>query len=168
MGLRDPPNPIVDSKGNDCNDDILEFVPNPPWEEKCNHDHQHQVIEGSVKVNGEIISRSTFTENYPRKFARQVMITLMKIDSHDYPKPSHSEAFAADHPESSRQCKKPRLVQSLRAGVILPRVSEPSQLPESKRRRLGTKQEVVNLDESWKNLFDLCHQHLPRVGRQVF
>lgn len=167
MGLRDPQTQLLIQKGM--------TVMTTSWSlyqtlhgKKCHHDHQHQVIEGSVKVNGEIISRSTFTENYPRKFARQVMITLMKINSHDYPKPSHSEALAADHPESSRQCKKPRLVQSLRAGVILPRVSEPSQLPESKRRRLGTKQEVVNPEESWKNLFDLCHQHLPRVGRQIF
>ena len=167
MGLKDPQTQLLIQKGM--------TVMTTSWElykilhgRKCQHDHQHQVIEGSVKVNGETMSRSTFTENYPRKFARQVMITLQKLPPQDYPTPAHSEIFVTDQPESSRQSKKPRLIQSIRAGMILPRVSEPSQQPEPKRRRLETKQEVSDVETQWKRLFALCSQHLPRVGRRMY
>ena len=45
---------------------------------KCNHDHVHQAIEGSVWLDGQNISRSRFTERYPRKFARLVAKVLVK------------------------------------------------------------------------------------------
>ena len=167
MGLKDPQTQLFIQKGM--------TVMTTSWSlykilhgRKCQHDHQHQVIEGSVKVNGETMSRSTFTENYPRKFARQVMITLQKLTFQDFPTSNHSVIFATDQPESSRPSKKPRLLQSVRAGVILSRVSEPSQLPEPKRRRLGTKQEVIEVEDQWKRLFALCSQHLPRVGRRMY
>ena len=49
---------------------------------RCPGNHQHQVIEGTVKHKGEIINRSTFTENYPRKFARRLALCLRKITIH--------------------------------------------------------------------------------------
>ena len=45
----------------------------------CNGSHsQHQRIEGSVKIGETRIQRSQITENYPRKFARQVAAVLIK------------------------------------------------------------------------------------------
>ena len=43
----------------------------------CAQNHTHQRIEGQTKINGEIISRSTFTENYPIHFARQIAKTIL-------------------------------------------------------------------------------------------
>ena len=37
---------------------------------RCNNNHEHQVIQGHVQHEGFRINRTTFTENYPRKFAR--------------------------------------------------------------------------------------------------
>ena len=45
----------------------------------CDHRHQHQPIEGSCKVsNNQSMLRTQFTEIYPRKFARNVAVTLGK------------------------------------------------------------------------------------------
>eukprot|EP00435_Cladocopium_sp_Y103_P021824 s3570_g5.t1 len=45
---------------------------------KCSANHVHQVIEGSTKLHGVSISRSQFSERYPRKFARLIAKTLSK------------------------------------------------------------------------------------------
>ena len=37
---------------------------------RCNGQHTHQSIEGQTKFQGQTMNRSTFTEHYPRKFAR--------------------------------------------------------------------------------------------------
>ena len=39
---------------------------------RCDHSHEHQVIEGQVRHRGQLVNRSTFTEIYPRKFARRL------------------------------------------------------------------------------------------------
>ncbi len=44
---------------------------------QCNGQHQHQVIAGNTTMNGKTIAMSKFTENYPRKFARQVAKVLL-------------------------------------------------------------------------------------------
>ena len=45
---------------------------------KCHGNHDHQVIEGSVKVGPNRMNRSTFSEAYPRKFARDLAKVLCK------------------------------------------------------------------------------------------
>ena len=45
---------------------------------KCHGNHHHQVIEGSVKVGLSRMNRSTFSEAYPRKFARDLAKVLCK------------------------------------------------------------------------------------------
>ena len=44
----------------------------------CRKNHDHQAIEGTTKYKGITSSRSAFTENYPRKFARYVARVLLK------------------------------------------------------------------------------------------
>ena len=44
----------------------------------CRRDHEHHHIAGSTKVEGESIPVSSFTELYPRKFARQIVQSLRK------------------------------------------------------------------------------------------
>jgi hypothetical protein len=46
---------------------------------KCSGKHEHQQIEGSCHVNGRTMNRSSFSENYPRKFARRVAKCLCKV-----------------------------------------------------------------------------------------
>lgn len=45
---------------------------------RCNRSHEHQVIEGSTVSQGMTVSRSQFSELYPRKFARLIAQTLLK------------------------------------------------------------------------------------------
>ena len=45
---------------------------------KCDHKHNHQVIEGSTVSQGMSISRAKFSELYPRKFARLIAKTIVK------------------------------------------------------------------------------------------
>ena len=44
----------------------------------CKRDHEHHPIAGSTNVNGQSIPVSSFTELYPRKFARQIVQSLRK------------------------------------------------------------------------------------------
>ena len=43
----------------------------------CRRNHEHQPIEGSLCVQGQHVRRSTFTEVYPRKFARLVARVML-------------------------------------------------------------------------------------------
>ena len=45
---------------------------------KCQGNHQHQQIEGNCQYHGKNINKSTFSENYPRKFARRVAKNLCR------------------------------------------------------------------------------------------
>lgn len=53
---------------------------------RCNRNHEHQQIEGSTIYKGQTVSRSSFSENYPRKFARQVAKTMSQIFPRERPK----------------------------------------------------------------------------------
>lgn len=45
---------------------------------KCHGLHEHQVIEGTTSAHGQTVSRATFSELYPRRFARQVAKVLLR------------------------------------------------------------------------------------------
>ena len=44
----------------------------------CKKNHEHQAIEGSTKSEGKVVSRSSYTENYPRKFVRYVAKVMLQ------------------------------------------------------------------------------------------
>ena len=46
---------------------------------KCRGSHPHQQIAGSCKVGGKTVLRTSFSENYPRKFARKLAKSLCRI-----------------------------------------------------------------------------------------
>ena len=46
---------------------------------KCQGQHQHQQVSGSCQVNGSSMLRTTFTEHYPRKFARRLAKSLCRL-----------------------------------------------------------------------------------------
>ena len=69
---------------------------------RCAGNHEHQVIEGQVSVKGQVMNRSTFTENYPRKFARKLAIIMGKVHKpHEAPHCNDIWPMLAaeDHPE---------------------------------------------------------------------
>ena len=79
---------------------------------KCPGNHEHQVLEGSININGTRMNRTSFSEKYPRKFARLIVRQLCKIGPNREKPYRHmeplliEESFAAD---DGREPKRPRL-----------------------------------------------------------
>ena len=126
----------------------------------CRKNHEHQVIEGSIRLGGQTVARSKFTENYPRKFARLVALVLRRDTTKSCVK--LDECFA--QPESSRRSKYPRLTMPDPARV--PRTIAASEMPEPKRRRMLGKQSAVSASGSWSEVFEELNKSIPRVGKR--
>ena len=132
---------------------------------RCPGHHEHQVIEGQVKVKGQWMNRSTFTENYPRKFARKIAIILGKIPIvHELPyKNEEASTFAADHPDAPRP-KRPRLSAATRLKAS--RSRPVSTFTWGKRRKMTGKTEPVDSKQQWEEVFEQLQKMLPRVGKK--
>ena len=132
---------------------------------RCQHDHVHQVIEGQVKYKGENISRSTFTENYPRKFARRVAKIFGKFK---YPRetPYRNDMWqilaTEEHPEATA-AKRPR--RERYTSMKLSRALEVSKLPWGKRRKMSSKTSPIDAKQQWSTVFSRLTEILPRVGK---
>ena len=76
--LKDPQNQKLIKKGMQINttSQQLYFHFNG---RKCNHQHEHQTLEGSTIYRGERVQRTAFSENYTRKFARSIAQVLTKV-----------------------------------------------------------------------------------------
>ena len=133
---------------------------------KCHGKHQHQVIEGQVKYQGQYINRSAFTENYPRKFARKIAIILGRVHK-PLEQPYNNEVWpvlaAAEH-EDATPPKKPRLTRY--ASAKLSRTLEISKLPWGKRQKCSVKTTPVDYVTMWKTIFDKIQSIIPRVGKR--
>ncbi len=131
----------------------------------CRNHEQHQVIEGSVTLPQGRCPRSQYTERYPRKFARSI---IMLLDSNsDVVFANETEQNREDPNSSGRLVKRSRLSHMYRAKGELSRVSEPSQQLPPKRRRLAGKHEVNTIAQEWQQIIDVCNRILPRVGFRV-
>ena len=121
---------------------------------KCHGNHQHQVIEGQVKFQGQYINRSAFTENYPRKFARKIATIPGRVHK-PLEQPYNNEVWpvlaAAEHKDASPP-KKPRLTRY--ASAKLSRTLEISKLPWGKRQKCSDKTTPVDHAAMWKTIFD--------------
>ena len=139
---------------------------------KCQGNHQHQQIEGTCLFHGKSVNRSTFTENYPRKFARRVAKNLCRVQ---IPKelPYRSEedqclwnwTLAGETASSERPAKRPRRGLQARPKPI--RAREITDLPWGKRTRFTGKTTNLNVDQMWKDVFDDVQKLAPRVGKVV-
>ena len=139
---------------------------------KCQGNHQHQQIEGSCLFHGRNVNRSTFTENYPRKFARRIAKNLCRLQ---IPKelPYRSEedqclwnwTLAGETAPSERPAKKPRL--GLQARPKTSRAREISDLPWGKRTRFTGKTTNIDANQMWKDVFDDVQKLAPRVGKVI-
>ena len=133
---------------------------------KCPGNHEHQVLEGSININGTRINRTSFSEKYPRKFARLIVRQLCKI-GHNRERPYRlmeplliEESFAAN---DGREPKRPRL--AAQAGLKITRTVDLESLPWGKRQRLLDKTTPVASIDQWKAVFDQVQQLAPRVGK---
>ena len=130
------------------------------------HEH-HQRIEGSTQSGNQKVLRSQFSENYPRKFARSVMIQLLKCPKDDRIKTDCFVSLARSlNPTDDQLKKKPRL-SLFRAKSEVSRVSEPSTNEPAKRRRLDIKQNPLSCDQVWRSILEKCSPLIPRVGKKA-
>ncbi len=132
---------------------------------QCPGNHDHQQIEGSTTLKGESIQRSSFSENYTRKFARLIVRHLCKVRKPVEPPiqlPPSSESF--DILVGEEQGNKRRRVTQ-QAKPKLSRVLDVPQVPWGKRQRCVSKTTPLNAKEAWESIFADVNQILPRVGR---
>eukprot|EP00435_Cladocopium_sp_Y103_P041817 s1270_g11.t1 len=133
---------------------------------RCQGFHEHQVIEGQVKVNGERMNRSTYTENYPRKFARKLAVILGKVHK-PTEVPYRNEVWpilaAEEHPEAPPP-KRPCLNRY--ASAKLSRTREVSLLPWGKRVKCIGKTKPVDVKSQWQEVLQKIDVQLPRVGKR--
>ena len=133
---------------------------------QCPQNHEHQILEGSTMVNGKRVNRTSFSEKYPRKFARLIVKQLCKISLHrEQPyrlleEPVTEISCAA---EDSRQPKRPRLAAQARLKVN--RTVDIESLPWGKRQRLLDKTTTISSTDQWKAVFDKVQSLAPRVGK---
>ena len=113
----------------------------------CNQDHQHRQIAGSIRHQGHRMSLSSFTENYPVKFARQVVKVLLYQSPKDKPVLTVSSNSNSEEP------------------------SQPDEHP-TKKRRLGKKMSPIEIARrfasvNWQTVMQRADQEAPRVGPLV-
>ena len=76
--MRDPVNQLLYKKGMETLTTSYQLY-SQLHGRKCNHQHQHQTLEGYTTFKGHSIKRTEFTENYTRKFARTLAHVLTKL-----------------------------------------------------------------------------------------
>ena len=130
---------------------------------QCSRNHDHQQIEGSTVYEGKTVSRTSFSENYPRKFARQVVKVIQQI----FPKERPMAWDVLVEAPSNDDKPIDRLAKRVRAQARLKHRVPPAPVPVAKRRKLGTKQNdpsVIETDQ-WKMVFNDVEKITKRVGK---
>ena len=138
----------------------------------CRKNHDHQAIEGCTRYEGQTISRSTFSERYPRKFARYVArIVIKKIFPREKPVGWEQEEALVVLPDRTAP-KRRRL--SCDAAVRSkaqkhPRETGEDNIEQTKRVRVSIKSPPAvalgDLGEKWRKILEDVSPMLPRVGR---
>ena len=159
--LRDPENQLLYKKGMEIvttSRTLYESLHG----RKCNHQHQHQPLEGSVHYKGVRIHRTTLSENYPRKMARDIAKVLTKVQVSREHEPDMAfaartkrrEASTGDQPSKRAKLKESNLI-------------EPEQMP-SKRRRITGKGngEEQTPTSMCKVICDQVLLNQPRAGKR--
>ena len=136
----------------------------------CRKNHDHQAIEGTTKYKGVTMSRSAFTENYPRKFARYVARVLLKR-SVPAEKPigwNVCEALVTTSGENALKRRRLSSVSTVRSKAVKHPVDE-SESSRPKRFRMLTKgpaeETPDNIADQWREVLENLAPKLPRVGR---
>lgn len=139
---------------------------------KCSGNHPHQQLEGSIHHQGQTMTRTQYSESYPRKFARQVAQLLCRRrcfrNTPYYACLTNALINAVEPDQSSgRLVKRPRMTVSSRATLKQPSISVPPDVPCSKRLKLSSKQTVHTQKEIWEKIFQDVNTIAPRVGKKI-
>ena len=158
---------------------------------KCTGDHEHQPIEGTTRAHGHGVARSTFSERYPRKFARLEAKCLLKKS---FPKElplgaimdsalvaleqwfQISSALAADARMTKRsKVPMPRQLKASSADRSLDtnirdqtkrmKMNPPTDL-STESQSLETHEKI--LGEKGKEILEIIEPQVPRVGKKMF
>ena len=121
---------------------------------RCSGQHDHQQIEGTTEVQGKCVNRSTFSENYPRKFARLVVSHICRLSV------QKDLLFAV---ETVHTAKRRKLDPTARSK--LSRTLDVQQVPWGKRVRLIGKTTPVDAIQQWEKVFTEVNAIVPRVGK---
>ena len=114
----------------------------------CLGKHEHKPIAGSTQVNGRTIALSKFTEHYPRRFARQVVKSLLNEKGHSkvWGLVNDSVWGLVNQPEEEHPTKRRRLHQKLSPSAI---------------------EHHSSLNVNWQTVMSLADQLAPRVGTRI-
>ena len=182
--LQDPQNKMPIKKGLEIHTTSLKLY-NALDPLKCNRSHEHQVIEGSTVSQGMTVSRSQFSELYPRKFARLVAKTLLKqrfpiekpVGNIADPALICFDAITADvNASAAKERPAKRIRKSPVKGTKVPAATGALEQPgETKRQRLNppevsTEQHettVISTDQQKAEaILKRIEAILPRVGKK--
>ena len=162
--LRDPENNKLIQKGVE--------IRTTSWEvfsqlhgRYCNHDHEHQVLEGTTVYKGVRMNRTEFSELYPRKFARSLAKVLASFSN----RRQEPKDFSLWNEILTAVGKRPKKASgepsAKRPKVITAQLTEPDNLPQ-KRRRVGDKGPETNMAFKLQEIMDEIKKMLPRVGKK--
>ena len=132
---------------------------------KCHGNHDHQVIEGSVKVGLNRMNRSTFSEAYPRKFARD----LAKVPCKAVFPRERPILFIQDHEGFPTFVNEPAMKRRRLIVQARPKVARSSEMTPDmlvKRQKLIGKQTQETALEAWTKVFNQVDNSIPRVGKR--
>ena len=136
----------------------------------CRRDHEHRPIAGSVTTPLGRITVSSYTENYPRKFARQVAKVMLKV-KHE-PWVTALVTRGIDQPSEESASKRIRVsspMQKSQGGRLPPTPLEQFS-NECKRRRIDGKtaeSQSMNMSpqRQLEEIIKDIQPMLPRVGK---
>ena len=138
----------------------------------CKKNHEHQAIEGSTKSEGKVISRSSFTENYPRKFVRYVakIILQRRIPIEKPIQWDQCEAMvtkSVNPPPKRRRLTQVPTVESTTPKHSLDDTSTTEKPPKRFRMWHKRPKEVSSEEKTalWEQVLEDIAPKLPRVGR---
>lgn len=134
---------------------------------KCQHNHEHQKLEGTTCTSKGSILRTQFSEVYPRKFARAVA-HVMTRHMHEWPVHWQPGMLVVQETDpclalgSTKKVSQPKVPKFVRSEVVHP---EPRASPDAKRRKLTGKQSEVSSLESYQHVIQSVSIRAPRVGK---
>ena len=133
---------------------------------KCNHQHEHQPLEGSTIYQGMRVQRTAFSENYTRKFARSIAQVLTKVKNmKEQPVLCwDSTAYALQGIKRLSDAKPS--AHAKRAKLQNSRLIEAQQMPAKCRRIGGKYQDQLDNHMLCNKICSMISDVAPRVGRK--
>ena len=138
----------------------------------CRKNHDHQAIEGTTKYEGRTISRSAYTENYPRKFVRYVSRILLRKQIHTE-RPigwELQEAFVTANSDRAPKRRRLSCVPAVRSTSQKTSRDNPDEDVQQPKRfclwgKVSKEPDQEEKNQIWKQILEDVAPTLPRVGR---